>query len=167
VGSGAGLFATRVMADKPAAAPAEKQPDAGKEPKQAEPDRAAGKANLMQLARAMHAYVDVHGRFPPAAVTDKDGKPLLSWRVLLLPYLDQKELYKEFKLDEPWDSAHNRKLLAKAPAVFLPVRGTGGAADSTFFQVFTGKGTMFEGREGVRIEDITDGTVTTVLITEA
>src|SRR5262249_39168512 len=65
------------------------------------------------------------------------------------------------------DSTHNRKLLAKAPAVFLPVRGAGDAKDSTFFQVFTGKATMFEGREGVRIEDITDGTVTTVMITEA
>jgi RNA polymerase sigma factor (sigma-70 family) len=167
IGVGAGLFATRAMADKPAAAQADKQPDAAKEPKPAEPDPATAKADLMQLARAMHAYVDVHGRFPPAAVTDKDGKPLLSWRVLLLPYLDQKELYKEFKLDEPWDSAHNRKLLGKVPAVFLPVRGAGGAADSTFFQVFTGKATMFDGREGVRIEDITDGTVCTVMITEA
>src|SRR5262249_38557599 len=86
-----------------------------------------------------------------------DGKPLLSWRMLLLPYLDQKELYKEFKLDEPWDSTHNRKLLAKAPAVFLPVRGAGDAKDSTFFQVFTGKAAMFEGRAGVRIADINRG----------
>ncbi len=51
----------------------------------------------------MHNYHDTNGSMPPAAVCDKTGKPLLSWRVLILPYVEQDELYKEFKLDEPWD----------------------------------------------------------------
>ena len=56
--------------------------------------------------------------FPPAYTTSKDGKPLLSWRVLILPYLEQEALYKEFHLDEPWDSPHNRTLIARMPAVY-------------------------------------------------
>src|SRR5262249_21670890 len=68
--------------------------------------------NLKQFGLAMHTYLDQHGTFPPAAIYDKDGKALLSWRVLLLPYIEADPLYKKFKLDEPWDSAHNKKLLA-------------------------------------------------------
>src|SRR5262249_21734482 len=64
--------------------------------------------NLKQIALAMHSYHDTMGRFPPAIVRDKEGKPLYSWRVLLLPYLEQQNLYNQFKLDEPWDSEHNR-----------------------------------------------------------
>src|SRR5262249_30142494 len=74
--------------------------------------------NLKQIGLAMHNYHDVNGAFPPAAVCDKTGKPMLSWRVLILPYIEQDALYKEFKLDEPWDSEHNKKLLAKMPKVY-------------------------------------------------
>ena len=66
--------------------------------------------NLKQIGLAMHNYHDVNKRFPPAANLDAAGKPLLSWRVHILPYLEQEALYKQFKLDEPWDSEHNKKL---------------------------------------------------------
>ncbi len=65
--------------------------------------------NLQQIGLAMHNYHDRHKTFPPAYTVDKAGKPLLSWRVLILPYLDQEALYKEFHLDDPWDSVHNRR----------------------------------------------------------
>ena len=55
---------------------------------------------------------------------DKDGKPLLSWRVLILPYVEQEDLYKQFHLDEPWDSEHNKKLIEKMPAVYRVARHT-------------------------------------------
>ncbi len=74
--------------------------------------------NLKQLALAMHNYYDAKKSFPPAASYNKNGKPLLSWRVHLLPYLEQEALYREFHLDEPWDSEHNRKLIEKMPQVF-------------------------------------------------
>src|SRR5439155_8430347 len=67
--------------------------------------------NLKQIALAFHNYLDVNKAFP--ASTSKDGKPLLSWRVHILPYLEQDGLYKQFKLDEPWDSEHNKALIAK------------------------------------------------------
>ncbi len=74
--------------------------------------------NLKQLALAMHNYLSEYGQFPPAAVYSKDGKALVSWRVLLLPYLDQRDLYLQFKLDEPWDGPTNKKLLDKMPEIF-------------------------------------------------
>ena len=74
--------------------------------------------NLKQIGRGMHIYHEVNGRLPPAAITDKDGKPLLSWRVAILPYVEQQALYNKFKLDEPWDSPHNKALIEEMPAVY-------------------------------------------------
>jgi RNA polymerase sigma factor (sigma-70 family) len=121
---------------------------------------------LKQLALAMHNYHDAHGHLPPAAIYSKDGKPLLSWRVALLPFLGENELAREFKMDEPWDSPHNKKLLAKMPQLFAPVAGKA-KANATFYRVFTGKGTVFDGKKGIRLQDITDGTSNTLLIVQA
>ena len=70
---------------------------------------------LKQLAFAMHAYHDKHRTLPPHAVFEKAGKPLLSWRVLILPYLGQEDLYQQFKLEEP----SYRRLLAEKYGVRL------------------------------------------------
>jgi hypothetical protein len=63
--------------------------------------------NLRQITLALHRYQAIHDVFPAQALVSKDGKRLLSWRVMLLPYLNEAELYQQFKLDEPWDSDHN------------------------------------------------------------
>jgi len=77
-------------------------------------------ARFKQISAAILAYEADHGALPPAFSVDADGKPLLSWRVLILPYLgaDAKALYEEFALDEPWDSEHNQSLLEKIPDVY-------------------------------------------------
>jgi hypothetical protein len=123
--------------------------------------------NLQRLTLAMHSYHDDLGTFPPAALLDKDKKPLLSWRVLLLQNLGERDLFKEFRLDEPWDSAHNKKLLNRMPKVYAPAGVKTKEADVTFFQVFTGPGTAFEGPRGLSVRDFTDGTSNTLLIVEA
>src|SRR5207302_1956982 len=74
--------------------------------------------NLKQMALATINYADAFGRAPAAAICDKNGKPLLSWRVAILPFIEQDNLYKQFHLDEPWDSDHNKKLLARMPNVY-------------------------------------------------
>jgi hypothetical protein len=79
----------------------------------------------------------------PTEIRDKDGKPLLSWRVAILPFLDEGELYKEFKLDEPRDSEHNKKLLARMPTWYRMGFEPKGATD-TYYQVFAGPGTPFD-----------------------
>jgi hypothetical protein len=123
--------------------------------------------NLKQIALAMHNYLAANNTFPGPAITDKAGKPLLSWRVAILPYLDQGPLYSKFKLDEPWDSPHNRDLLKLMPAPYLcPGRGQ---ADSftTTYQVVTGPGALFEKGNGTRIADVPDGISNTLLVVEA
>ncbi len=74
--------------------------------------------NIKQIMLAMHNYLSANNSFP-RDVTDRDGKPLLSWRVAILPYIEQGELYNKFKLDEPWDSPHNKELLKEMPPTFL------------------------------------------------
>ncbi len=121
--------------------------------------------NMKEIAIAMHNYHDVHKAFPPAATRDADGKPLLSWRVELLPYLEELELYEKFKRDEPWDSPHNLQLAKQTPEVFLSV---GRANDGkTSIMVFTGEGTPFAGPKGPRFANILDGTANTIMLVEA
>ena len=67
---------------------------------------------------AMWNFESANKHLPPAAICDKNGKPLLSWRVAILPYLDENKLYKQFHLDEPWDSPHNLPLAAKMPDIY-------------------------------------------------
>ena len=71
--------------------------------------------SMKQIALAMHNYAAANNHLPPQCIVDKDGNRLLSWRVLILPYLDQKNLYKQFHLNEPWDSEHNLKVAATVP----------------------------------------------------
>src|SRR5262249_21784915 len=150
-----------------AASPAGGQPAQDKGGKETEAAlRLQSQNNLKTIAIAMHDYHTVLGTFPPAAILDKNQKPLLSWRGPLLQVPGGQDLFKQFKLDEPWDSAHNKRLLAKMPKVFA-VGGRAKAPDTTYYQVFTGTGTAFEGGRGLRITDFTDGTSNTVLIIEA
>ena len=123
--------------------------------------------NLKQIGISMHAYHDTHGNMPPAAVCDKTGKPLLSWRVLVLPYIEQNELFKQFKLDEPWDSDHNKKLLAKMPKTYAIPGQTKPGDTSTYYRVFVGNGAAFDWIMGRKLQQITDGTSNTIMCVTA
>jgi uncharacterized protein (TIGR03067 family) len=124
-------------------------------------------ARLETLVRAMHRYIDDHGCFPPPALTASTGKPLLSWRVALLPYLDEKDLYDQFHLDEPWNSARNRPLLARMPKAYASVGSPPRGAHGTFFQVFVGEGCLFEPGTRVGFEDVHNGTGQTIAVIAA
>jgi hypothetical protein len=104
---------------------------------------------------------------PSNAPADKPGEPLLSWRVALLPFLGQEKLYREFKLDEPWDSEHNQKLLARMPAVYAAPGVRTRKPYLTYYQAFVGRGAAFEGPRGMRIAEFQDGTSCTLLLAEA
>jgi hypothetical protein len=128
-------------------------------------DRTIDNLKVLGLAMSWYAHVN-DGRLPPAAIR-KEGKPLLSWRVALLPFLGQKALYEKFRVDEPWDSPHNKALLEEMPAVYTPVVPKGPERHVTYYQGFVGPGALFDGEQGTRVADITDGVSWTLMIVEA
>jgi hypothetical protein len=124
--------------------------------------------NLHLIAGAMHSYAATHGdRLPPAALRDRAGEPLLSWRVLILPQLGEADLYQQFHLDEPWDSPHNLALLPRIPRVYRPSTPDRLPASHTRFQVFVGPGTPFAVAEGPHFKrDFPNGPSSALLATE-
>lgn len=126
--------------------------------------RAAKLNRLHQIGFAFMNYYSTFQKFPLAAI-EKDGKPLLSWRVTILPFIDQNNLYKQFHLDEPWDSAHNLEVAKKMPEIY---QVTGRPNDGmTSIMVFSGKGTAFDGSKAIGMADIRDGMSHTILAVEA
>jgi hypothetical protein len=87
---------------------------------------------------------------------------------MILPFIEYDNLYRQFRLDEPWDSPHNKALLKQMPRTYAPV-GPNAAkpADRTPYQGFFGKGAFFEGKKGTPIAGITDGTSNTIMVVEA
>jgi hypothetical protein len=131
--------------------------------------RAQSQNNLKQIGIAMHNYHDANGAFPPAAICDKKGKPLLSWRVAILPYVEQQNLYQQFKLDEPWDSEHNIKLSKIRVKVYLDPRAPQESLEKglTHYRLFYGNGAMFDLVRGTTFAQVTDGTSNTFMVVEA
>jgi prepilin-type processing-associated H-X9-DG protein len=122
--------------------------------------------NLKQLALAMHNYHATYQHFPAAASHSPDGKPLLSWRVYLLPFLDQKPLFDRFHLDEPWDSPHNRTLIPQMPAVFRP-SASKAEKGKTNYLAPVGNGALYASpADEPQIKQITDGTSNTIMLVE-
>jgi hypothetical protein len=126
---------------------------------------------LKEVVFAIRNYAEAHqGRLPPAVVIDKAGRPLYSWRVAILPFFDEDSytaLHKEFHLDEPWDSDHNKRLVLRMPSVYRsPLPSPEEAAGLTFYQVLVGPGTAFE-RPGLPWKDFPDGASWTFLVVEA
>lgn len=129
--------------------------------------QARASAQVRQLLKAMHDYEAKHGTFPAHCSRDKEENRLLSWRVHLLPFLGEEKLYKEFKLDESWDSNHNKGLLARMPAVYRPVGEKLAGQHRTTYLVPWGRDTMFPPRRGVRVAEIADGTTHTAMLVDA
>lgn len=123
--------------------------------------------DLKQLGLGMHNYYSKHNHLPTAATTDAEGRPLLSWRVQLLPYIEQQELYDAFHLDEPWDSEHNRSLIPRMPEIFrVPLSRHEASDGRANYVVPGGERTMFPPKGKVTFREITDGTSDTIMVAE-
>jgi hypothetical protein len=135
-------------------------------PARAAARRALSVNKLRQIGIALHNYHDVHKHFPPAVIMGPDGKTPHSWRVALLPYLDKPGLYEQYRLDEPWDSEHNRSLVAAGAELFSVPSET--PSDDCGYFALVGPGTAFDpDKTPLGVRNIVDGTSKTVAIVEA
>ncbi|MEM7457390.1 MAG: DUF1559 domain-containing protein, partial [Planctomycetota bacterium] len=120
-----------------------------------------------QFAIAMHNSYDANRHFPAIGSRSEDGEPLLSWRVHILPYIEQGELYQQFHLDEPWDSPHNLTLIDKMPAIYqAPGSSNDRSSGLSNCRRPNGNGAMFRDYTPIEFKDITDGTSNPVMIVE-
>lgn len=142
-------------------------------------DRAA--QNLTAIAKAIFGYDDARGCFPPAALIGPDGRAWHSWRVLILPYFDDRSLqaiYNRYSFEEPWDGPQNKQLLESMPHVYTD-EPEGKPGDAfTHYAAVTGEGAMFSSEgvafdptikprrigHGTRMKDVQDGHATTLMI---
>ena len=123
-------------------------------------------SNLQRIALAMREYEAAQGCFPPAYVADQQGKPLYSWRVLLLPYLGQQDLYDQYRLNEPWDSKTNQDVSKLAVEMFQCPGQPDNRLPATNYMMVVGEHTISSGREPRKITEITDGLTDTIMLVE-
>ncbi|HWB07995.1 MAG TPA: DUF1559 domain-containing protein [Pirellulales bacterium] len=123
--------------------------------------------SLTVIGLALQNYADVYGSFPPAYITDGRGNRLHSWRVLILPYLEQKPLYDQYDFSEPWNGPHNRLLVKYMPAAYRCPSDDVARPGETSYAAIEGPGTLLSESEGSRVADIKDGTSTTLAVVEA
>ena len=121
--------------------------------------------NVRQIGLALQNYHDTYQSFPPAYVADENGQPMHSWRVLILPFLEENELYQEYDFDEPWDGPNNSKLAERTPYAFT-CPSAGDSAGQTNYVAVVGDETMWPGSNSVAVRKIMDGTSNTVAVAE-
>jgi hypothetical protein len=125
---------------------------------------------VLQIGMALHGYHDVHKIFPPPYVTDKDSKPLRSWRAEVLPYMEYGALYKQLDLNEPWDSPKNRNVLDQFPNETQFTRRTCALEiannPNTCYMAVVGPGTAWRNDRQVSLSELPDGGSHTVMFVE-
>jgi hypothetical protein len=127
---------------------------------------------MRQIALALHDYHRANGCFPPAYIADKNGKPMHSWRVLILPYFGNDDLYKQYNFNEPWDGPNNKKLLAAYPGyIVCPSDGAlySSATACTSYVAVVGRNAALPGAQSRKLAELKppDQTILLVEVTGA
>ncbi len=123
--------------------------------------------NLKQIALALHNYHDTHKSFPPAYIADENGRPMHSWRVLILPFLESSPLHRQYRFDEPWDGPNNRRLAAFVPPPYQCPSQVYADGSRTSYLAVVGPRTAWPDAAGSRLKDFVDGTPNTIMVIEA
>ncbi|MCC9609734.1 DUF1559 domain-containing protein [Blastopirellula sp. JC732] len=127
----------------------------------------ASSGHLKVIGLALHNYHDTYGELPPAYIADENGKPIHSWRVLILPFIEYGDLYDRYDFDEPWDAPNNRLLMQERPVVYADPRNPGEDPKTTPYQAIAGPGTCFDPTVAkMKLAEITDGTAVTAMVVE-
>ena len=130
--------------------------------------RSVSVKNLQKIASALNAYAKDYGTYPPPVTMDPKGRKLHSWRVLILPYIGEKELYESFDLEKAWDDPENINLAYNVPSVFThPMSQQNGYYADVNYCLIYGDGTLFPPEGPLGPDDITDKVSQTILVTEA
>jgi len=130
-------------------------------------NQSACAANLKAIAAALQRYKVDHGEYPPAYLTDESGRPMLSWRVLILPQLGYQSLYDSIDLTEPWDGPSNQWQFQQMPPEFACPDDTNSyAINETNYMAIVGANTMFPGGRRVDAAKITDQLSDTIMVVE-
>jgi hypothetical protein len=123
---------------------------------------------LITLVKGLLLYEDRYGHFPPAVIRSETGEPLYSWRVAILPFIDEERIHDEFRLSEPWNSEHNKKFISKMPDVYAGLGPKESTQDGrTQFLAPVANGCVYEpGKDSkpTTFDQITDGVSVTVVI---
>ena len=122
--------------------------------------------HLKQIGLALHNYHEVYGTLPPAYVADEDGRPMHSWRVLILPFLEQQVLYDQYDFDEPWDGPNNLALSEAVVDVYRCPDDWQGDGSETSYLMIVGPGTISDGTGATTFADVRDGTSNTIIVVE-
>lgn len=122
---------------------------------------------LKCIGLALYTYHDIYGSFPPAYVADENGKPMHSWRVLLLPQMEEEQVYKLYNFSEPWDSPSNILLAPRISHIYgCPCDINSGLPSQTSYVAVTGRGTMWPGGKSLKLRDIKDPRSDTIAVVE-
>lgn len=123
--------------------------------------------NLERIAKAMNAYAKDYGSYPPPVTVAADGRPMHSWRVLILPYLGYQEMYDRFDLEQSWDSMANQEVAMEMPAEYRSPALTAMTGVETSYTLVTGTGTLFPPTGPLGPSDVTDDPAKTLLVVES
>jgi prepilin-type processing-associated H-X9-DG protein len=122
--------------------------------------------NLKQIGLALHQYQSTYKALPPAYTVDADGKPLHSWRTLILPYLEQERLYQTIDLSKPWNDPANAEAYKTRIPVFRCPEAAGPQNTTTYLATVAPNGCLIPG-ESRRLAEIKDAHNSTLMVIEA
>lgn len=135
-------------------------------------ERMTSNNHLKQIGLALHHYHNQHGSFPPAYIADEEGRPMHSWRVLILPYAGEQALYDRYDFDKPWDHPNNVEVTRQMPEIYGSPHshyygfGKTAPAGHTHYQAISAPGTVLGQTEGCRMDEIADGLFKTAIVLE-
>ena len=122
--------------------------------------------NMKNIALALLSYESHHGMFPPAYIADENGRPMHSWRVLILPFIERNDLWQAYSLDEPWDGPNNRKLANVVIGIFTCPSDADAWPTMTNYVAVVGPNTIWPGTQPTSLNDISDDRAETLLLVE-